>query len=71
LTNTSVSSFSRDDDDSRPSTVSPADGKADGQLWQHLQHDIVADRVLLEGASETPTKLLELAQNQVHVVRRS
>jgi hypothetical protein len=58
-------------DDNRPKTVPPADGKANEQLWQRLRHDIVEDRELLEGASETPAKILELAQNWVHLDRRA
>jgi hypothetical protein len=58
-------------DDERPTTVPPADGKANEQLWQCLRHDIVEDRELLEGASETPAKILELAQNWVHLDRKA
>lgn len=61
--------FSRDGD--RPGTVPPADGKASEQLWQRLRHDIVEDRELLEGASKTPSKILELAQHWIHFDRKA
>jgi hypothetical protein len=58
-------------DVNRPKTVPPADDKASEQLWQRLRHDIVEDHELLEGASETPAKILELAQNWVHLDRKA
>lgn len=58
-------------DDNRPDTVPPDDGKANEQLWQHLRNEIVEDRELLEGASETPSKILELAQHWVHFDRKA
>lgn len=61
--------FKRDGD--RPSNVPPEDGKANEQLWQCLRHDIVEDRELLEGASENPSKILELAQHWVHFDRKA
>lgn len=40
-------------------------------MWQRLRHDIVEDREFLEGASETPSKILELAQHWVHFDRKA
>jgi hypothetical protein len=57
-------------DEHRPKTISPDDNTASEQLWQRLRNDIVEDRELLEGASKTPAKILELAQNWVHLDRK-
>lgn len=57
--------------DSRNETVPPDNGKASEQLWRRLRHDIVEDCELLEGASETPAKILELAQNWVHYEKKA
>lgn len=54
------------DDTGKPEDVSHPDYKAIEQLCQRLRHDITEDRELLEGASETPHKILELAQQWVH-----
>jgi hypothetical protein len=63
------SCFSRDEN--KPETIPPDDNTASEQLWQRLRHDIVEDRELLEGASETPAKILEVAQNWVHLDRKA
>jgi hypothetical protein len=36
----------------------PDDNTASEQLWQRPRHGIIEDRELLEGASETPAKIL-------------
>lgn len=41
----------------------PMDGKAKEELWNRLSNEVVEDRALLEGASETPAKILKLAQD--------
>ena len=61
--------FSRDE--RRSGSISPDDNTASEQLWQRLRHDIVEDRELPEGALETPAKILEVAQNWVHLDRKA
>lgn len=47
------------------------DGKANEELWNHLSNEFVEDRALLEGASETPAKILKLAQDWVHLDKKA
>jgi hypothetical protein len=44
----------------------PVNGKANRQLWRHLENDIVQDPERLEGASETPAKIIEIARSWVY-----
>ncbi|GAB7332779.1 hypothetical protein MBLNU13_g04511t1 [Cladosporium sp. NU13] len=46
-----------------PENISHPDCKLNEQLSQHLRHEIIENRELLEGASERPDKILKLAQN--------
>lgn len=49
----------------------PLDGKANEELWNRLSSEVVEDRALLEGASETPAKVLKLAQDWVHFDKKA
>lgn len=42
------------------------DGEANRQLWQRVRHEIVEASDLLEGASESPERMLKLHQDWVH-----
>jgi hypothetical protein len=58
-------------DPHKPEWIPPDDNTASEQLWQRLRHDIVEDPELLEGASETPAKILELAKDWVHLDQKA
>lgn len=55
----------------RPKKVSRLDTKAAEQLWRRLQHEIIEDQELLEGASKDPDKILRLAQDWVHLNQKA
>lgn len=59
-------SYPEGKDDSDEEDKPRNDDKASQQLWQRLRNDIVQDRELLEGASQTPAKITKLAQDWVH-----
>jgi hypothetical protein len=59
------------DTTNRPESVQNLEAKASEQLRQRLEHDIVQDRELLEGASEDPDKILQLAQDWVHLDQKA
>lgn len=63
--------FSYTDDGRHQGTIPhpPLDVKANGQLWQRLNHEVVEGRELIEDA--TPDKVLGLAQAWVHSDRKA
>lgn len=57
-------SYVKDERHSGDVIHAPLDGKANEQLWHRMSHEIIEDREL-EGAPETPSKILKLAQDWV------